>query len=175
MKKHLLSALLAMCLVTTAFAQQGKVYETRTVKSKILGMERSYSIYLPAGYDEGDGSYPVLYLLHGLGDNHTGWVQFGQVQYIADKAIAEGKSAPMIIVMPDADTVHKGYFNLLDGTYNYEDFFFQELIPHIRFIEGVRRKKSGSSRANGYTNYLGEISERKARPYQMDSLVYQLW
>ena len=68
MKKHLLSALLAMCLVTTAFAQQGKVYETRTVKSKILGMERSYSIYLPAGYDEGDGSYPVLYLLHGLGD-----------------------------------------------------------------------------------------------------------
>lgn len=46
MKKHLLSALLAMCLVTTAFAQQGKVYETRTVKSKILGMERSYSIYL---------------------------------------------------------------------------------------------------------------------------------
>ena len=107
MKKHLLSALLAMCLVTTAFAQQGKVYETRTVKSKILGMERSYSIYLPAGYDEGDGSYPVLYLLHGLGDNHTGWVQFGQVQYIADKAIAEGKSAPMIIVMPDADTVHK--------------------------------------------------------------------
>ena len=66
MKKHLLSALLAMCLVTTAFAQQGKVYETRTVKSKILGMERSYSIYLPAGYDEGDGSYPVLYLLHGI-------------------------------------------------------------------------------------------------------------
>lgn len=45
----------------------------------------------------------------------------------------------------------------------------------IRFIEGVRRKKSGSFRANGYTNYLGEISERKARPYQMDSLVYQLW
>ena len=66
MRKHLLSALLAVCLVATAFAQQGKVYETRTVKSKILGMERSYSIYLPVGYEEGDGSYPVLYLLHGL-------------------------------------------------------------------------------------------------------------
>lgn len=154
MKKHLLSALLAMCLVTTAFAQQGKVYETRTVKSKILGMERSYSIYLPAGYDEGDGSYPVLYLFHGLGDNHTGWVQFGQVQYIADKAIAEGKSAPMIIVMPDADTVHKGYFNLLDGTYNYEDFFFQELIPHIEKTYRVRaesryRAISGLSMGGG--------------------------
>lgn len=233
MRKHLLSALLAVCLVATAFAQQGKVYETRTVKSEILGMERSYSIYLPAGYEEGDGSYPVLYLLHGLGDNHTGWIQFGQVQYIADKAIAEGKSAPMIIVMPDADTVHKGYFNLLDGTYNYEDFFFKELIPHIEktyrvraesryraisglsmggggalflcaslsgdvrcccsveccwrgmdirsneesigFIEGIGRKESGNSRTNGYTNYLGEIPERKVRPHQMDSLVYQLW
>ena len=76
MRKHLLSALLAVCLVATAFAQQGKVYETRTVKSEILGMERSYSIYLPVGYEEGDGSYPVLYLLHGLGDNHTGWVRF---------------------------------------------------------------------------------------------------
>ena len=78
-----------------------------------------------------------MYLLHGLGDNHTGWIQFGQVQYIADKAIAEGKSAPMIIVMPDADTVHKGYFNLLDGTYNYEDFFFKELIPHIEKVVTV--------------------------------------
>ena len=90
MKKHLLSALLAMCLVTTAFAQQGKVYETRTVKSKILGMERSYSIYLPAGYDEGDGSYPVLYLLHGLGDNHTGWVQFGRFSILQIKRLLRG-------------------------------------------------------------------------------------
>ena len=65
MKKHLLSALLAMCLVTTAFAQQGKVYETRTVKSKILGMERRYNKYLPAGIAEREGSYPVIYLHHG--------------------------------------------------------------------------------------------------------------
>ena len=168
MKKHLLSALLAMCLVTTAFAQQGKVYETRTVKSKILGMERSYSIYLPAGYDEGDGSYPVLYLLHGLGDNHTGWVQFGQVQYIADKAIAEGKSAPMIIVMPDADTVHKGYFNLLDGTYNYEDFFFKELIPHIEKTYRVRaesRYRAISGLSMGANGMIGSTVNFMARKF----------
>lgn len=141
MKKLVLSALLVFSLFATAFAQQGKVYETRTVKSKILGMDRSYSIYLPPGYEDGDGSYPVLYLLHGHGDNHTGWVQFGQVRYIADKAIAEGKSAPMIIVMPDGDSVHKGYFNLLDGSYNYEDFFFQELIPHIEQTYKVRAER----------------------------------
>ena len=38
----------------------------------------------------------------------------------------------MIIVMPDADTVHKGYFNLLDGTYNYEDFFFSRIDSAYR-------------------------------------------
>ena len=41
MKKHILSALLAMCLVTTAFAQQGKENQTRTVKKKNLRKERS--------------------------------------------------------------------------------------------------------------------------------------
>ena len=47
----------------------------------------------------------------------------------------------MIIVMPDADSVHKGYFNLPDGSYNYEDFFFKELIPHIEKTYRVRAEK----------------------------------
>ncbi len=141
MKKILLLTFTLFCLIATVSAQCSKGYETRTVKSKILGMERHYSIYLPAGYDENDCSYPVLYLLHGHGDNHTGWIQFGQVQHIADKAIAEGKATRMIIVMPDADTVHKGYFNLPDGSYNYEDFFFKELIPHIEKTYRVRAEK----------------------------------
>ncbi|WP_077155212.1 alpha/beta hydrolase [Bacteroides bouchesdurhonensis] len=141
MKKILLFALAFISIATTVYAQGSRVYETHTVKSKILGMERHYSVYLPAGYNENDCSYPVLYLLHGHGDNHTGWVQFGQVQRIADKAIAEGKATPMIIVMPDADSVHKGYFNLPDGSYNYEDFFFKELIPHIEKTYRVRAEK----------------------------------
>lgn len=138
MRKLVLFAFLVVSWVAMSFAQQGRVYETRTVKSNILGMERKYSIYLPPGYEEGDGSYPVLYLLHGYSDTHTAWVQFGQVRRLADKAIAEEKAVPMIIVMPDADTVHRGYFNLLDGSYNYEDFFFQELIPHIEKNYRVR-------------------------------------
>lgn len=138
MRKLVLFIFLVTCWVSVSFAQRGKVYETRTVKSDILGMDRKYSIYLPPGYEEGDGSYPVLYLLHGYSDTHVAWVQFGQVQRIADKAIAEEKAVPMIIVMPDADTTHRGYFNLLDGSYNYEDFFFQELIPHIEKNYRVR-------------------------------------
>src|SRR5690606_23976234 len=104
MKRSVIIAFLTLCTVSFALAQEGQVFETRTVKSEILKMDRKYAIYLPAGYDESDRSYPVLYLLHGSGNNHTGWVQFGQVQHIADKTIADGNAGPMIIVMPDADT-----------------------------------------------------------------------
>jgi len=126
---------------SVALAQGGQVFENRTIKSNILKADRNYAIYLPAGYDETDRSYPVLYLLHGGGDDHTGWVQFGQVQHIADKAIAEGKAAPMIIVMPDANTTRRGYFNDIRGDFNYEDFFFQELIPHIEKTYRVRSER----------------------------------
>ncbi|MDR1602400.1 MAG: esterase family protein, partial [Tannerella sp.] len=75
------------------------------------------------------------------GDDHTGWVQFGQVGHIADKTIAEGKAAPMIVVMPDANTHVKGYFNQPDGSFSYEDFFFNELIPHIEATYRVRSER----------------------------------
>lgn len=141
MKKQILF-LFIMCYVPSAIlAQGGFVYETRTVKSEVLNMDRKYSIYLPPGYENGDQSYPVLYLLHGSGDDHTGWVQFGQVQHIADRAIAEGKAARMIIVMPDANTGRKGYFNDIRGDFNYEDFFFNELIPHIEKTYRVRSER----------------------------------
>jgi enterochelin esterase-like enzyme len=140
MKKIITLQLLGMFFMTSAaFSQSGgQVFETRTVKSEILKAERKYSVYLPSGYNESDQSYPVLYLLHGSGDDHTGWVQFGQVQHIADKAIAEGMAARMIIVMPDANTDRRGYFNDIRGDFNYEDFFFRELIPHIEKTYRVR-------------------------------------
>jgi enterochelin esterase-like enzyme len=156
MKKFVSIAFLMLCTVSIVLAQGGQVFETRTVKSDILKMDRKYAVYLPEGYDETDRSYPVLYLLHGSGDNHTGWVQFGQVQNIADKAIASGSAAPMIIVMPDADTGTRGYFNVIDGNYNYEDFFFKELIPHIEKTYRVRSERryraiSGLSMGGGGT------------------------
>ena len=157
MKTRLIALItIQLLLVSSVNAQQGKVFETRTVKSSILGMDRNYSIYLPAGYDETDISYPVLYLLHGSGDDQTGWVQFGQVQHIADKVIAEGLASPMIIVMPDANTKQRGYFNQMDGSFNYEDFFFKELIPHIEKTYRVRTERryraiSGLSMGGGGT------------------------
>ena len=76
--------------------------------------------------------------------------------HIADKAINEGKATPMIIVMPDANSVRRGYFNDLKGEYRYEDYFFEELIPFIEKTYRVRTEKryraiSGLSMGGGGT------------------------
>ena len=79
-----------------------------------------------------DRSYPVFYLLHGALDVQDGWMQFGEVLRITYKAIADGTATPMINVMPDGFTGRPEFFNVVKGDWNYEDFFFTELIPYIR-------------------------------------------
>lgn len=120
---------------------QSKILENCTLNSNVLNSERKFAIYLPEGYENTDRHYPVMYLLHGMGDDQTGWVQFGEVQRIADTAIREGYASPMIIVMPDANTVQPGYFNDVKGDFNYEDFFFTELIPHVEKTYRCRAEK----------------------------------
>ena len=127
--------------VTTISAQTSKVYDNLSMSSNILKGERKYAVYLPPGYGTSERSYPVLYLLHGSGDDQTGWVQFGEVQHIADKAIEEGVATPMIIVMPDANSGRKGYFNDVKGDWRYEDFFFEEFIPYIEKTYRIRSEK----------------------------------
>jgi len=125
----------------SVFAQTSKVFDNLTMTSKILKSERKYAIYLPPGYETSQRSYPVLYLLHGAGDDQTGWVQFGEVQGITDKAIEDGTATAMIIVMPDAKTGQMGYFNSIAGNWNYEDFFFQEFIPLIEKTYRIKAEK----------------------------------
>ena len=140
--KHLsISLLFIVSFVLSLSAQTGVVKDNLSLPSKILNMDRKFGIYLPPGYVTSERSYPVLYLLHGSGDDQTGWIQFGEVLHIADKAINEGTATPMIIVMPDADTGQRGYFNSLDGKFRYEDFFFGELIPFIEKNYRVRSEK----------------------------------
>lgn len=136
MVKQIIALLLALPLLS--HAQTGKVFDELTLSSKILKGDRKYAVYLPPDYETSKRNYPVLYLLHGAGDDQTGWVQFGEVLHIADKAIREGKASPMIIVMPDANTGRRGYANDIKGEWRYEDFFFQELIP---FVEKTYRAK----------------------------------
>jgi len=130
-----------ICMGITLSAQSGKVMDNLTLQSKILGMERKYAIYLPADYETSARTYPVLYLLHGSGDDQTGWVQFGEVLNITDKAVEEGTATPMIIVMPDANTTRRGYSNNATGTWLYEDFFFKELMPFVEKKYRIKTEK----------------------------------
>lgn len=121
------------------FAQvSGKVIEHKATNSNILNREIEYAIYFPPDYENSERTYPVLYLLHGGGDDHTAWVQSGEVQFIADEAISSGKATSMIIVMPNSKPGKSRYFNGYKGEWPYEDFFFQEFIP---FIESTYRVK----------------------------------
>jgi enterochelin esterase-like enzyme len=138
MKKVMLLITL-FSLSFAAISQTGKVFDNLSLKSIVLNMDRKYAIYLPPDYETSQRSYPVLYLLHGGGDDQTGWVQFGEVQNITDKAIQEGIATSMIIVMPDANTGKRGYSNDATNTWRYEDFFFQEFMP---FIEKTYRTKT---------------------------------
>jgi enterochelin esterase-like enzyme len=133
--------LVGLLLSSFCFSQSGKVFDNLSLQSKTLNGARKYAIYLPPDYETSERSYPVLYLLHGAGDDQSGWVQFGEVLHIADKAIREGKATPMIIVMPDANTGVRGYFNNISNEWRYEDFFFEELIPHVESTYRVRAQK----------------------------------
>jgi enterochelin esterase-like enzyme len=141
MKTPFFLSILFIGFSVLASAQTSQVFDNRSIPCKILKSDRKYAVYLPAGYETSQRNYPVLYLLHGATDNHTGWVQFGEVQRIADKAIQDGTATAMVIVMPDADTGRMGYFNSISGDWNYEDFFFQEFMPAIEKTYRIKAEK----------------------------------
>ena len=139
--KNLVLSSLFFSLSFVMMAQTGKVYDNLSMNSEILNMERKFAIYLPPDYETSQRDYPVLYLLHGSGDDQTGWVQFGEILRIADKAILEGSATAMIVVMPDADTGQRGYFNSINGDWRYEDFFFEELMPFVEKEYRIKKEK----------------------------------
>jgi enterochelin esterase-like enzyme len=107
----------------------GQVLEGLKLQSPILGREVKFAVYLPADYASSTRRYPVVYLLHGYSDDESGWIQFGEVQMAADRAIAAREIPPMIIVMPDGGVAW--YMNDYQGKVRWEDMFLQEFIPFI--------------------------------------------
>ncbi|MEO8597100.1 MAG: alpha/beta hydrolase-fold protein [Candidatus Solibacter sp.] len=75
--------------------------------SKVTNKWRRCFVYTPPGYDAGK-KFPVFYLLHGWGEDETGWFNQGRVDYIMDNLIAEKKAKPMIIVMDNLNAVKPG-------------------------------------------------------------------
>ncbi len=81
--------------------------------SALIGDDRDYYVYTPPNYEPNRKEpYPVLYLLHGLGDDAAGWVTAGAANVILDNLIAQGKAKPMIMV----NTLGYGVANMMsDG------------------------------------------------------------
>ena len=90
-------------------------------KSSITGTTRSMHIWMPAG-KAAQEPLPVLYLIHGAGDNDASWTSVGCAGNILDNLYAEGKIAPMIVVMP-----HGGM-----DTNKFVDELVKEVMPCIQ-------------------------------------------
>jgi enterochelin esterase family protein len=69
--------------------------------STTLNEQRRLHVYTPPGYDQANKRFPVLYLLHGGGDEDSGWSTIGRAGFILDNLLAEKKAEPMLIVMPN--------------------------------------------------------------------------
>ena len=69
--------------------------------SKNLKQMRRLHVWTPAGYEKSAQKLPVLYLIHGGGDNDASWPGVGAAGWILDNLLAEGKMVPMIVVMPN--------------------------------------------------------------------------
>jgi len=105
--------------------------ETVWYHSITLGDMRRMHVYLPPGYETGKERYPVLYLLHGAGDNDDAWTSVGHANFIVDNLLAAGKARPMIVVMP-AGHVNRSFS--IAGITNQDPFsndFLKDLLPYV--------------------------------------------
>lgn len=114
---------------------EGSVLIREDFQSVTLGRTYQYTAILPAGYDESDARYPVIYLLHGRGDVMDSWLE---ARDVLDRLIANGDIPPLIAVLPDMPSSDRaGYY--IDSQYTgtlyraeaVETAFMEDLIPHV--------------------------------------------
>ena len=133
--------LLCVALSAASAMAQSRI-DCSAFNSRILKRAEHYCVYLPYGYDAGATAhpatrYPVLYFLHGLGDNEQtlfnngGWT-------LLDELRKQHKMGDFLIVAPEGR--RSFYINSADGSVLYSDFFIQEFLP---YIEGKYRIKPG--------------------------------
>jgi enterochelin esterase-like enzyme len=87
--------------------KRGNVETVEYTSKSVGGAKRKMVVYTPPGYTK-DRKYPVLYLLHGAGDDETGWTRRGSAAVILDNLHADGKVVPMIVVMPNGMGPRRG-------------------------------------------------------------------
>ena len=108
--------------------------------STVFNTWRQFYIFKPAGYDVNiNEKYPVLYILHGGGEDERGWATQGKTDLILDNLIAENKARPMLIVMPDGNVSGQGFGE--NTLRMFERELKQCIIP---FVEKNYRAETGS-------------------------------
>ena len=116
----------------------------RNYFSKVTNSWRNFYVYTPPGYDLDIGTkYPVLYILHGGGEDQRGWATQGKTNLIIDNLIAEKKALPMIVVMVDGNMPSRGFGE--EALNLFEKELKQAVIPYVE--KNFRIKTDANSRA----------------------------
>jgi len=122
---------------STLASAQGRI-DCSSVQSKILKRAVHYCVQVPVNYDkDSNARYPVLYYLHGLGDNEQSFSRTGGWTLIEDLR-EHGRIGDFLIVAPEGGASF--YINSADGEQRYSDFFLREFLP---YIEKKYRKQPG--------------------------------
>ena len=125
-------------------------------KSPVLGVNRTFRVYTPPGYDKTrPDTYPVLYLFHGANEDDRVWTTNGRANLILDNLIAEGKAVPMIIVMPNCQ-----YSEQTSVSDSLEQDLLKVIIPLVEKEYRVKTDKqnramAGLSNGGGQTRSIG--------------------
>ena len=142
--------------------------------SKSLGREMAFLVYVPDGYENGGQHYPVLYLLHGAGDNEAAWADKGLVREKADQLIESGVIPPTLIVMPGCP----GCWWIDGPKEKAETAFWSDLVPTVekrfRTIERRQGRLLAGLSAGGYgvIRFLMRYPERIAAAAAFSPAVY---
>ncbi|MDR3748689.1 MAG: alpha/beta hydrolase family protein [Acidobacteriota bacterium] len=132
-------ALLLLVCAVPPLRAQGRA-ECSTIKSAILARPVRYCAFLPESFDQDKTRhYPVLYYLHGLGDNEQSLLNLGGWDVITELR-RQGKVGDFIVLAPSAG--HTFYVNSADGKIRYEDFFLKEFVPQME-----KKYRAGGTRA----------------------------
>jgi enterochelin esterase-like enzyme len=118
--------------------------------SKVTAKWRRCFVYTPPDYDAGKKRYPVLYLMHGWGEDETGWYTQGHVDFVLDNLIAAKKAVPMIIVMDNLNAAKPGE----DGSIFFARRFWPQPRPAAPPAEGAKPAAPAKPRG-GLASFTG--------------------
>jgi S-formylglutathione hydrolase FrmB len=140
-------AVAAIAFVSQAAAQSRA--ECGSMPSRILKHPVAYCALLPPSFDSSAPKpgqedkarrFPILYYLHGRGDNEQSLINTGAWSLIEDLR-RQGKIGEFVIVTPQGGTGF--YVNSADGKVRYSDFFLQEFMPFIERKYRIEDSRSG--------------------------------